>query len=528
MMGFAPGSSTISMKEINTIFSLREFPGQGTAFANEPNAYTLNDALAQLRSRIAAGNSNVIIIPPAMAAELREDGVATVEQLKVRLASASNFNFWPVVAGTDPGFHRTYTLDTAGNTTYATALIAKKGDPIAPSAPLNFTVEYSADRRSATIRWEPPARDGDAGGITAYEVSGVHGLSTVYSTIGTANFPTGIVSGMLGGGGSSQGMTRFRLPATAREYTFNNLEPDLQGFFMVRAFNGVRNNVEVQGMTNSATATYAPNAFNRREAGAGSWALYAEPPIDLGFGVGRSGVGLAREGFGTPRHYRAEHLDRVYVPGGIFTRAPATGSIGAATLPANIDALLDGVTGNAFTATRNGVGTANSVALTYAVRWFTAMRDNRMAHLEVTITSEDGDADAAFVFGHCPITNTTKAVNGAGFFGREEGSDAMRLVGTGAAGSWAVNTGAFNHANYGFFATEGGLYTITFVLRELTTGLAITTHSVNVTVNAPIEPIEPTALLLELVEDPEVENDEGDGEDDGDGDGEEPPEEVVE
>jgi hypothetical protein len=317
---------------------------------------------------------------------------------------------------------------------------------------------------------------------------------------------------MLAGGGSAQGMTTTRLPATARTFTFNNLEPDAQGFFMVRAVNGVRNNVGVQGMAQAATAVYGPNTFNRREAGVGSWAHFAEPPISLGFGNGRDGAGLSRVGLGTPRHYRAEWFDTVYAPMSTLARSPATGNIGAAVLlPANLEALLaDGVVGNTFTATRNAVGTANSVALTYNSRWFMALRENRVARLDVTITSEDADPADAYVFAHCLVTNRTRAINGEGFFGREEGLNARGMVGTGAAGSWTVNTGAFNHANFGFFATQGGTYTITFALVELTNDVVLTTQSVNVTVNA--APVATAALLLDLdeveedeIEDPEVE-----------------------
>jgi len=485
MMGFPVGSSTISMKEFNSIFSLREFPGQGTSFAAEPFAYTLAQATSQLSGRAATGFSNIALIPPALAAAYRADGVATVEQLKLRLMSGSNFNLWPIVVGTDPGMHRMYTLDTAANSTYATALIAKRGDPIAPSAPTNFTVVYSADRRTAILTWDPPARLGDTGGITAYEVSGVHGLSTPFSAPGTANFPTGTTSGMLAGGGSSQGMRLFRLPASQTSYTFNNLEPDLQGFFMVRAFNGVRNVVEVQGMANSTTATYAPNAFNRRESGAGSWALYAEPPISLGFGNGRDGVGEARIGLGTPRHYRGAYLDTVYVPAGTLARAPATGNITAATATsAALDTLMDGgtLTGNQVAALRTTLGTASVINLTYGGRYYSALRGDGMGRLDVAITSTNADPEDAFVIAFDQFSNITSAVNETGFFGPALGIPAYRMSGSGAAGNWTVNTSVFSHANYSFFATEPGTYTVTFTLRNVTNGASVMVNSVTITV----------------------------------------------
>jgi len=494
MMGFPVGSSTISMKEYNSIFSLREFPGQGTSFAAEPNAYTLAQAITQLSGRIATGNSNIVLIPPALAAELRIAGaanggpLATTEALKARLNTSATANFWPIVVGTDPGMHRTYTLDTAGNTTYATALVQKKGDPIAPSAPQNFTVTYSEDRRTATVTWEPPARDGGSA-INAYEVSATHGLSTVFTAPATANFPTGTTAGMLGGGGSSQGMRIFRLSADARSYTFENLEPGVQGFFMVRAVNGVRNNVEVQGMTNSTTATYGPNAFNRREAGVGSWAHFAEPPVDLSRGPGRFVDGIAvRNGLGTPRHFRAEFLDGFYAAGSTLVRAPATGNVAASTQfeNANLNALMAGeiLTGNQIAAMRTAIGGAN-VSLTYNSRWFGHLRDGRLGRLEVTVTSENADASDAFVLAFDQATNTTKAINEVGFVGPQAGLTARGMIGTGAAGNWTINTGVFNHGNFTFFATEGGTYTVTFALKDIVNNNVLTSQSVTVTVNAP-------------------------------------------
>jgi len=503
MMGFPEGSSTISMKETNTIFSLREFPGLGTPFAAEPFAWTTDSAIAQLSSRIANGFSNIILIPPALAAELRDEGVATVEEFKVRLrptATANTFNFWPIVVGTDPGLHRTYTLDTAGFTTYATTLIARRGDPIAPSAPLNFTVTYSEDRTSATLTWDSPARVGDEGGIIAYEVSARHGLSTVFvpplATDFVATGVPGTVQGMLAGGGSMQGMSLTRLPPTARSYTFYNLEPDEQGFFMVRAVNGVRNNVEVQGMMNNLNAVYAPDAFNRRESGAGSWALHAEPPISQGYGFGRGGeaAGPGRTGIGTPRHYRSQWLDGFYSPIATLARVPVAGVVEAVTPDTPlIETLLDVgyVAGNQTVALRDQLSEAVDdgvafVALTYNSRWFSHLRDGR-GRLDITITSENANVRNAFVLAHCRIAETTIAINRAGFVGPEDGLDARGMVSTGVVAGWPVNTGVFNHANYTFFATRAGTYTVTFTLRDVENGRDLVSQSVEVVVGGELE-----------------------------------------
>ncbi|MCL2391409.1 MAG: fibronectin type III domain-containing protein [Oscillospiraceae bacterium] len=501
MMGFPAGSSTISMKEFNTIFSLREF-GQ---FAAEPFAWTTSEALAQLRSRIAGGFSNIILIPPALAAELQYEGVSTVEELKVALrptatgAGANTFNFWPIVVGTDPGVHRTYTLDTAAHTTYVTNLIVRPGGPIAPSAPTNFNVTYSPDRTSATLTWDVPDRIGGAP-IIAFDVSGVHGLTTVFTPPNAEDFVNNglpnITSAMLAGSGQFQGMSLTRLPATARSHTFHNLDPDAQGFFMVRAVNGVRNNAGIQGMANNLNAVYAPDAFNLRESGVGSWAHFAEAPIDLvtGNGLGRRDPnGTPRGALGTTRHFRAPWLDNnVYYPLATLVGAPASDLEPVTPNTALFDALMtDGfVAGNQIATLRTQLeAIANEypayIALTYDSRWFSHLRNGR-GRLDVTITSANADASDAFVLAYCRISNTTKAINEAGFLGDIDGLTPRGMVGTGAVANWAVNTGVFNHANYAFFATEPGTYTITFTLRDIANNVDLVSEDLTVTVTGSI------------------------------------------
>jgi len=295
--------------------------------------------------------------------------------------------------------------------------------------------------------------------------------------------------------------------ATVRQtYTFENLEPDLQGFFMVRAVNSAITYVDAYSTATHTGATALSN-MNQRERGTGAWAHFAEPAVDTGIqyarqtgvvhGTGalgtpityKSGVTSATT-VGTPRHYRAPFLDILYPPVATLTfGATATStSIAASSLSqTTLDALLGaGQDGNTIATIRGQLGAltgadAASAAMTYNSRWYTTLREGAKARLNVTISG--GAAGDAYVLAYDALSNTTKAIGATGFVGPADGLDARGMVGTGTVAGWAVNTGLFNTSNYAFFATKPGTYKVTFSLDVVGAG-PLVTREVEVTVGA--------------------------------------------
>lgn len=277
MMGFAPGSTTVTLFGFNG----RTMVGYGDE-AQHP--------MAGLRASRAnrSGNTNISIIPPSAAHVLATRyGMDTKEDIKEWHAthntageptarSAGIFaNTHVLVVGSDPGGFLSFPgfmlygqnlVNTTQLVSGATLTTYGRGATV-PSTPQNFTVDYTYSggvRTHATLRWDAPLADGGMP-VTGYQVNWIHG----------GNRQTAPWTDVPGG-------------AYAREFTVElvntHLAPTLvdrrgdvgvyEFFFKVRATNEVVNTSEI-----------VANAVSlNRMGGRGAWAMN---PVDI---TDRTGV----------------------------------------------------------------------------------------------------------------------------------------------------------------------------------------------------------------------------------------------
>jgi hypothetical protein len=295
MMGYPAGSSTV------TLFG---FVGFLNWVATESDLWNLQDLLGAIRGNLSTSNSlalsKVILLSPSMAKTIAENttfssaygNLSTKEGLKEFLARSTigtatrtysgvcttwDFtnaggaarqagiyaNSHIFVTGTDPGYALYMNNIMYGqNLCFTTQLITgstltQSGDEATvPSTPENFTVEYSADGQTATLKWDPPLSDGGMP-ITGYEYNIIHG----------GNRQTSAWTAVPGGAGAREvTIDLYPTNATTR-FNVNNLvdrrNNTWEFFFKVRAANGVVNGAEI------STA----NALTTRTSGKGAWAM---------------------------------------------------------------------------------------------------------------------------------------------------------------------------------------------------------------------------------------------------------------
>ena len=138
----------------------------------------------------------------------------------------------PIVAGGDPGYTRLYTGTNYGTSGFQTQLIAEKGDLIAPSAPQDFNVSVNRLGTAATLSWTEPER---ADNLVKYQVS------------------------------KDDGRTWVDVDLETQTYTFEDLTPGGQYFFVARAVNAVKNSADI-------VKTGDTMGVNNSTSGNGSWA----------------------------------------------------------------------------------------------------------------------------------------------------------------------------------------------------------------------------------------------------------------
>ena len=298
MMGFPAGSSTISLLEYGSNFTMRKV-------ASEPEAWTTAEVLRDLRRNHQGSNVGFVVFPPAVADTLSEQGLTSKELVKEWFAgsadayalipnpgnSGSNKDravIWPVVAGADPGKSIVFSANMGARDTYQTQLITgatltEAGNgPTAPGTPRNFEVTYNFDRTEATLTWAAPASNGGSP-VIGYQVTKDDGGNSFRPTgtgyMATANNQGINWEGALPRAATAPPIYRNYLGNDVFEYTFTDLDPSAQYFFRVRAINGVRTSAEVVGLAN-IIGGYTPDDFNLRAAGTGAWAMIT-PPTSL-------------------------------------------------------------------------------------------------------------------------------------------------------------------------------------------------------------------------------------------------------
>jgi hypothetical protein len=295
MMGFPAGASTISMVETSVNMNLRRS-------RQEPEAYTLSEILSDLR-RNYQGQTGFLVLAPAVANMLKEEGFETKDDVRDWIATASPLTpiphvagqsgaararnlVWVVVAGDYPGMSLGMVANMGGQWTYQTQLISgatltENGQgATAPGTPQNFTVTWNDARTTATLTWDAPLRDGGSP-ITGYQVTLADGGNTWRNTFGQ----TGALLSYMASA-NNQGMVWHNVDLEAMTFTFDNLHPGAQYFFRVRAINGLRNAVETIGVTINAggalaNATNPSGGWNLRASGVGAWAMITPPTRPL-------------------------------------------------------------------------------------------------------------------------------------------------------------------------------------------------------------------------------------------------------
>jgi hypothetical protein len=232
--GGAGGSVMTGGLPAGAITSIRT--AVGTAATAVPSIITINDSISQMMSSTnnaawTTGGFGTSAMSWTDKDTLQRGLSAATPNDNIRYA------FWPVVAGEACTAGKVFNGGAAiGLRGFQTQLIADKADdPVAPSAPLDFDVELSADGTVATLSWDVP----DRGVVVMYQVS------------------------------KDDGRTWYDLSADARSWVCEDLEIGAQYFFRVRAVSNIKNSADIAGVANSATD---PLYVSFKASGRGAWA----------------------------------------------------------------------------------------------------------------------------------------------------------------------------------------------------------------------------------------------------------------